>query len=94
MCLAIIGELISVERPQEGKRAFATGMVDFGGIQRRVNLGLLSRVKKGDFLLVHAGFAIQKVSAREAREVGRIWAELSPRPSRAEDRPDPKEPRE
>ncbi len=81
MCLAIIGKLISVEKPKEPGAPFATGMVEFDGIRRRINLGLLSRVKAGDYLMVHAGFAIQKVSAHKARETARLWKTISAKPA-------------
>ena len=53
MCLAIPGKLI-----ERGER---TGRVDFGGLVRGVSLDLLPDAACGDVVLVHAGFAIQKV---------------------------------
>lgn len=61
MCLAIPGRIIE----HDGSIARA----DFGGIERDVCLDLLPETAVGDYVLVHAGFAIQRLEAREALEV-------------------------
>lgn len=53
MCLAIPGKIIKVDGQQ--------AIVDFSGMQKEVNISLLSDVKKGEFVIVHAGFAIEKI---------------------------------
>lgn len=70
MCLAI---------PVKVKRRFdaETGLVDYLGNEMRVNLALLPDVKAGDFVIVHAGFAISHLDAREARETLRILREMA-----------------
>jgi hydrogenase expression/formation protein HypC len=45
-----------------------TALVSFGGIEYNANISLLDEVTKGDYLLLHAGFAIQKISETHARE--------------------------
>jgi hydrogenase expression/formation protein HypC len=50
--------------------------VDFGGVSRRISLGILSGVKKNDYVLVHAGFAIGKVKAAEAEDTLKALQEL------------------
>jgi hydrogenase expression/formation protein HypC len=68
MCLAIPGRVVEVE----GQRA----LVDFGGARRPVYLTLLPReVKPGDYVMVHAGFAIEVVDRREAEEVSKLLEE-------------------
>ena len=68
MCLAIPALIISVE----GNRA----NVDFGqGVLRDVNVSLVD-AKVGDYVLVHAGYAIQVVEEREAKETLKIWNEI------------------
>jgi hydrogenase expression/formation protein HypC len=47
-----------------------------GGVQRRISLLLLPEAQVGDYVLVHAGFAIQKLDEAEAQESLRLWAEL------------------
>lgn len=60
MCLAIPGKIISKRGEQS--------IVDFDGIRKEVNT-LLVKAKKGDWVIVHAGFAIQKLSQKDAQEV-------------------------
>jgi hydrogenase expression/formation protein HypC len=48
--------------------------VDFGsGVLREVNIMLLEEAKKGDYVLVHAGYAIQRLDEQEAEETLRLW---------------------
>jgi hydrogenase expression/formation protein HypC len=60
MCLAFPGKIVSIENQQ--------ATVDFKGIQKKINISLVE-VEVGDFVTVHAGFAIQALSAEDAREV-------------------------
>ena len=68
MCLAVPGEIVKIE---DGR-----GEVDFGGVKRTVDLRLLEGVAIGDFVLVHAGCAIQVVSREDALETRRLFEEM------------------
>lgn len=69
MCLAIPSEIVEI------KEKMAT--VSVSGVQRQVSLILLpEEVKIGDYVLVHAGFAIQKVDRQAAEEALRLIDEL------------------
>jgi len=57
MCLAFPGKIISIKGDQ--------AVVDFGGIIKNANV-TLAKVQVGDFVIVHAGFAIQKLTDEEA----------------------------
>jgi hydrogenase expression/formation protein HypC len=46
----------------------AEGMVEAGGLKRRANFSLMKNVKIGDYVLLHAGFAIEKIKPGEARK--------------------------
>jgi hydrogenase expression/formation protein HypC len=59
MCLAIPGKIVERRGDQ--------GTVDFGGAYRQVNLSLV-KARVGDYVIVHAGFAISKVRRREAEK--------------------------
>jgi hydrogenase expression/formation protein HypC len=61
MCLAIPGRL--VEMVDEANRL---AKVDVAGVQRTVNVGLLEDAAPGDWVLIHVGFALQKVDEAEA----------------------------
>lgn len=47
-----------------------------GGIFRRASLQLLEDVRVGDYVLLHAGFAIQKIDKDEAEETLRLLDEI------------------
>ena len=64
MCYAIPAKILSLE----GDNA----LVDYGGIQKTINHSLINNPKKGDFVLVHAGFAIDKIDMDSAKASLRI----------------------
>ncbi|MDD5245923.1 MAG: HypC/HybG/HupF family hydrogenase formation chaperone [Candidatus Omnitrophica bacterium] len=68
MCLAIPMKIISV------KGEFAE--VQSGGLRRKANVAMLAGLKPGDYIMVHAGFAIQKLDPEKARETLRIIDEI------------------
>lgn len=68
MCLAIPAKVVDIN----GNKA----KVDFGeGVLREVDITLVD-VKVGEYVLVHAGYAIQVLSPNEAEETLKIWNEL------------------
>jgi hydrogenase expression/formation protein HypC len=50
--------------------------VESGRLLRKVNIQMLPGIRLGDYILVHAGFAIQKVDPQKARETLRIVDEI------------------
>jgi hydrogenase expression/formation protein HypC len=57
--------------------------VDFGGVSKEANVSLVE-AKVGDYVIVHAGFAIQIVDEEEAKETIQLWEDMlaqSQRPS-------------
>jgi hydrogenase expression/formation protein HypC len=69
MCLAVPAEVIEV---LEGELA----MVDVGGAKTKVSLSLVDGVGVGDYVLVHAGFAIETIDEEEARKTIELIEEL------------------
>ncbi len=67
MCLALPAEVVAVE----GERA----TVSLGGVRKEVSLALLDGVAVGDFVLVHVGYALEKVDPEEARRTLALFAE-------------------
>ena len=51
--------------------------VDLAGIKRQADIRFLERVKVGDYILVHAGFAIEKIDEKEARETLKLLKNIS-----------------
>ena len=68
MCLAVPAKVKQI------KADYA--VVDFGGVSKRVSLGILSNVVKNDYVLVHAGFAIGKLKRQEAQDTLQALREL------------------
>jgi len=64
MCLAIPGKIVSAE----GEALERKGRVDFGGIVKEINLAYVPEADTGEYVIVHAGFAISVVDEEEARE--------------------------
>ena len=69
MCLSIPGKVIEIE----GEMA----KVSVGGAMYTSSLQMLDDVKIGDYVLMHTGFAIQKISAEEAAETLKTFQELN-----------------
>lgn len=67
MCLAVVGRLISMEG--------SLGVVDMSGVEMKVGLQLVPEVKIGNWVLIHAGFAIQIIDEEEARETLELLGE-------------------
>jgi hydrogenase expression/formation protein HypC len=62
MCLATAGKILKIIDS-------GTAEVDFGGIRSEIKIMLLDDLKTGDYVLVHAGFAINKLSKKDAEEI-------------------------
>jgi hydrogenase expression/formation protein HypC len=60
MCLGIPGKVIEIEK--------SVAKVDVGGVSREISLDLCPDVSVGEYVLIHTGFAIQKVDEEEAKE--------------------------
>lgn len=68
MCLAIPAKVVTINEDK--------AQVDFGeGVTRDVNVALVN-VKVGEYVLVHAGYAIQVMDKEEALETLRLWNEI------------------
>lgn len=68
MCLSIPAKIVSVD----GDNA----LVSAGGAIFKAGIHMLEDVKPGDFILLHAGFAIQKISEEDALTTIRLLEEL------------------
>jgi len=52
------------------------GIAVSGGLRRKANISFLKNVRVGDYILIHAGFAIEKVKVAEARRTLRALRDL------------------
>ncbi len=61
MCLGIPAKVIEVDETNQGK-------IDYLGTRVNVNFALVENVEIGDWVIVHAGYAISKLDEKEAQE--------------------------
>jgi len=70
VCLAIPGKIVEIDSKKQ------SAIVDYGsGTKRKANVSLVE-VKIGDYVLVHAGFAIQVLDEKEAQETLALFREM------------------
>ncbi|HDQ99565.1 MAG TPA: HypC/HybG/HupF family hydrogenase formation chaperone [candidate division WOR-3 bacterium] len=71
MCLAIPVRITRLDGD--------TAVGEVGGVEREVSVMMTPGVKTGDYVIVHAGFAIQVVDRKEAEENLKVFAEMARR---------------
>lgn len=64
MCLGVPGKIISIEE----LAGFRLAEVDISGTKRKVSLDMLPDAQIGDYVLVHAGYAVQIIDEEAAKE--------------------------
>ena len=69
MCLAVPGKIIELN----GEKA----VIDFDGIRRSAVVSLLQEPRVGEYVIVHAGFAIQKWTEKDVAEYREIMREIN-----------------
>lgn len=72
MCLAVPAKVVAIND--------SVGKVDIAGVTRDISLMLLPDTQLGDYVLVHAGFAMQKVTEQDAAETYALMAEMNGAP--------------
>ncbi|MBE0570133.1 MAG: HypC/HybG/HupF family hydrogenase formation chaperone [Ignavibacteriaceae bacterium] len=73
MCLAVPGKIVSIDESNPDLRM---AKVNFGGVSKDVCIQWLDDVNIGDYVLVHVGFALNKVDEKDAEETLRILREM------------------
>ncbi len=68
MCLAVPAKVLTID----GNNA----EVDIGGVKRQARLDMMEDVVVGDYVILHAGFAIQKLDEADALETLELWREV------------------
>jgi hydrogenase expression/formation protein HypC len=72
MCLAIPGKIIEIYDANRMRMA----RVDFGGVTRETCLEAVPDANLGDYVIVHAGFALNILSEKEAQETLEMFREM------------------
>ena len=69
MCVAIPVKVIEIKDSR--------GLIEIGGLRKEIELYLTPDVRVGDYVLLHAGFAIKKIDEDAANESLRLLEEIS-----------------
>jgi len=69
MCLAIPAKVVQVG---DGD----TAVVDLGGVKKEISLALVDDVAEGDYVIVHVGYALNKLDPEEAEKTLALFAEI------------------
>ncbi|MFG3125676.1 HypC/HybG/HupF family hydrogenase formation chaperone [Streptomyces sp. NPDC048201] len=72
MCLAVPGKVVAIDDGADP----LTGLIDFGGVQKQACLEYLPDVKVGEYVIVHVGFALQKLDEESARASLELFEQL------------------
>jgi len=70
MCLAIPAKVVEL---RDGDQA----VIDLGGVRKEISLALVDDVWPGDYVIVHVGYALQKVDPAEAQRTLELFAGLA-----------------
>ncbi|WP_299199815.1 HypC/HybG/HupF family hydrogenase formation chaperone [uncultured Amphritea sp.] len=69
MCLAIPVEVVEILNSD-------TAIVDIGGVRKEINVALIEDLVVGDYVILHVGYALNKIDPEEARKTLELFAEL------------------
>ncbi|MBK8816635.1 MAG: HypC/HybG/HupF family hydrogenase formation chaperone [Methylococcaceae bacterium] len=75
MCLAIPGQIITIQ--ESADPLTRKGKVDFSGIGKEVSLAYVPEAKIGDYVIVHAGFALSVLNEEDASASLQAFDDLS-----------------
>ena len=70
MCLAVPAQVTEL-------RSGDAAIVDLGGVRKEISLALVDDVAVGDYVIVHVGFALQKLEPEEAERTLQLFAALA-----------------
>ncbi|MDF3299046.1 HypC/HybG/HupF family hydrogenase formation chaperone [Streptomyces tropicalis] len=72
MCLAVPGRVVAIDESTDP----LTGLIDFGGVQKQACLEYLPDVRVGEYVIVHVGFALQRLDEESARASLELFEQL------------------
>ncbi|MEU6420751.1 MULTISPECIES: HypC/HybG/HupF family hydrogenase formation chaperone [Streptomyces] len=72
MCLAVPGKVVSIDHRADP----LTGVVDFGGVRKQACLEYLPDLRVGEYVIVHVGFALQRLDEASARASLELFEQL------------------
>jgi hydrogenase expression/formation protein HypC len=72
MCLGIPGKIVATDE----SASLRMGKIDYGGVIKEACLAYVPEAKVGDYVVVHAGFALNVLTPDEAEETLKVFREL------------------
>lgn len=69
MCLAIPAEIISIDQQND------TAIASVAGVKKEISLALIQDVVVGDYVLIHVGYALNRIDPDEAQKTLQLFAE-------------------
>jgi hydrogenase expression/formation protein HypC len=73
MCLAIPGKVVEIYR----ENGLKMGIIDFSGTLNRTCLEYVPEISVGEYVIVHAGFAISALDEEEAQNSLQVWEQVA-----------------
>jgi hydrogenase expression/formation protein HypC len=71
MCLAIPGKIISIDKEKN------SALIDFDGLKQTVIIALIMNPEVGNYVIVHAGYAIEQMNEEDALEAIEQWKQIA-----------------
>lgn len=68
MCLALPAQVVEIKEDNNA-------IIELDGVRKEVSLALVSEIEVGDYVLIHVGYALNKVSEEEAERTLEMFAE-------------------
>jgi len=72
MCLGVPGKILEIHE----SGSMLMGRIDYGGVVKEACLAYVPEAKPGDYVIVHAGFALNVLAPEEAEETLKVFREL------------------
>lgn len=69
MCLGVVGEILQIDN--------TTAVVDIMGMKKSIMIDLIPDIKVGEYVLIHAGMAIEKLKKTAAQEIIDMYKEIN-----------------
>jgi hydrogenase expression/formation protein HypC len=69
MCLAIPAKVVELFDDEQA-------VIDLGGVRKTISVALLEEVELGDYVIVHVGYALNRLDLEEARKTLELFAEM------------------
>lgn len=77
MCLALPARVVELLDPVDEGQPPQDAIVELDGVRKQISISLVDDVQVGDYVILHVGFALQKLDEAEALATLQLFAELA-----------------